>query len=381
MTMKRLNPLLIIAAIFSMSSTANALEQIIRPYWSVRDAGMGGVRMTTGLYESNFFGNPARATANPKFRVTILDPAFEFNSNTISTTSDILGGGDLVQKIGDTAGSNNHVRVQTTLPAFYVPTGEEGKYAFAFGLIMSTQADIDLRQNFQASPQLVTDIGPAITVGRRLLENNELSVGITGHFSYRVNSDANFSFIQLIQGKSLSPLSTGSQGGMLDFDLGTTYDLPSTLLDLGEFKPSVGAAINNILGGYTNISLNLVSGQACAVAGKCEATPQPRTFSFGASLARESWWKVTNTVFALEFTDIGNNSSGSLFRLLHLGGETHYGRLAIRLGVNQGYWTAGLGLDLRFVTLDLVSYGEEMSLNVGGIEDRRYGLKLAFQVE
>ena len=49
----------------ALSPSAHALDQIIRPYQSVRSAGMGGVRITTGLYDENFFNNPARVTANP----------------------------------------------------------------------------------------------------------------------------------------------------------------------------------------------------------------------------------------------------------------------------------------------------------------------------
>jgi hypothetical protein len=351
---------------------AHALDQIIRPYQSVRSDAMGGVRITTGLYDENFFNNPARVTANPSFRFTLFDVALEGNSNLPSTISKLVGSGDVIQKLGETAGNNNHVRVQTTFPAVYIPAGE-GKWAFAFSLITSTQADVDLRRSFQLSPQAFTDIGPALTVGRRFLENNALSVGATGHAVFRVASNQGYSFIDLIQGRSLSPLQTGGEGSMVDFDLGATYDLPVLLAT--PFRYHVGASIDNLLGGeYSNLSFRPISSISLL------PTAQPRSYNLGVSVTRESWWKFTNTVFALEATDMGNNSNGSLFRLLHLGAETRWSRFAFRGGINQGYFTAGLGIDLRFVTLDLSTYGEEMGLNTGDEEDRRYALRIVFQI-
>ena len=37
--------------------SAQAIERITRPYQSVHSAGMGGVKLTTGFYDENFYGN------------------------------------------------------------------------------------------------------------------------------------------------------------------------------------------------------------------------------------------------------------------------------------------------------------------------------------
>ena len=57
----------------TLATPSSALEQIIRPYQSIRSAGMGGVKITTGEYEENFWGNPARVAFNPKWRLTFFD--------------------------------------------------------------------------------------------------------------------------------------------------------------------------------------------------------------------------------------------------------------------------------------------------------------------
>ena len=374
-----LSTTLLASALLSPSS-ATALDQIIRPYWSPRSAAMGGVRITTGLYDENFFNNPARVTANPKFRFTLFDPMVEASSNLPDTIKSVTGSGDVVQKLGDQVGKNNHGRLQTTFPAIYFAPGEEGKWGFAFAMITNTQFDIAARSNFSVVPQGTLDMGPAFTVGRRFLEENRLSVGATSHFVYRFQTTRAFSFLDFLQGTSLAPSGSAAQGAMINFDLGATYRLP-----VGEgspFRYSVGAALNNLLGdGYDDVSLDLVPGISCSAAGaECSPNGQPRTLGLGLSATRQSWWKLTDTVFALELTDIGNNKYGSLYRLVHLGAETHLSVLALRLGVNQGYLSAGLGLDLRFFTLDLTTYGEELTLNPGGFEDRRYALKIALQI-
>ena len=52
-----------VAACTLLSATpAFALDQIVRPFYGIRAAGMGGTRISTGLYDEVFYGNPARAT-------------------------------------------------------------------------------------------------------------------------------------------------------------------------------------------------------------------------------------------------------------------------------------------------------------------------------
>jgi hypothetical protein len=54
--------------------------------------------------------------------------------------------------------------------------------------------------------------------------------------------------------------------------------------------------------------------------------------------------------------------------------------LAFRLGLNQGYLSAGLGLDVHYFTLDLATYGEEMGLNAGSFQDRRYTFNFGLHI-
>ncbi len=355
---------------FSCTS-AFALDQIIRPYQSVRSAGMGGVRITTGLYDENFFNNPARVTANPKSKFTLLQlTPGEVTPPTINAASSIASGKDAITTVNSVAGQNLHDRIQLILPAFYRAASDDRKWAWAFGLITSLQTDADIRMSTQASFDGIVDIGPALTIGRKLLKNNALSIGLTGHLTYRLGTNPNYGLLDYIRGVPLTLNSLGGEGAMVDFDLGSTYKLTR----LGEFEISIGGAIQNLLGGqYSNLHFTPLNIGSLPPA-------QPRSFGLGGSATRAKWGPFSETVFALEATDFLNNSNGSLFRLLHIGGETRWKAIAFRAGLNQGYWTAGLGLDAHYFTLNLASYGEEMGLNAGVLQDRRYTLDFGLHI-
>lgn len=356
---------------FGLCSSAFALDQIVRPYQSVRSAGMGGVRITTGLYDENFFNNPARVTANPESKLTLMQiTPIETTSTTLDTLSSFsnnTGSNGPINSISQATGKNLHARIQMVLPAFYLASSENRKWALAIGLIGGMQVDAIVQKSYQLGLAGFADIGPAVTFGHKFLKDDALSVGITGHYTYRYATNPNFNMVDFISGTSISSDSILGGGSSIDFDLGSTYQLTQ----LGDFNISLGGAIQNIRGGsYTNSPLQ--SGQL--------PSAQPRSYGLGVSASRQVWSYFTDSLFAFEITDVLNNRNGSLFKLLHLGGETHWKRLAIRLGVNQGYLTAGLGLNFHYFTLDLATYGEEMGLNAGTLQDRRFTLNFGFHI-
>ena len=357
-----------------LSSFAHATgDGIIRPFMSARSAAMGGLRYTTGLYDENFFGNPARATENPVWRTTLFDPLVEVNSGILTTLGALTKPtGSLFDKLSTATGTSNHVRVQSTFPAFYFGIGAERDTQVGFALISQTQGDVNLRKSYVLTPVVLSDIGPAVTVARRFLPDRSLSVGVTGHLQYRIAAKEGISVLSLVQGASLDLTNKIGEGAMFDFDLGSTYRLPFQWQGI-EFQAS--AAVNNVLGGgFTNFPLRPLNSSAYPPV-------QPRTLALGASAKSRSLWKFTDTVLGFEVADIGNNGNGNLFRTLHFGGETNLSVLALRAGINQGYLTAGLGLNLRFFTLEATTWGEELSLVAGKMEDRRTAIRLVFQAE
>lgn len=373
--MKKLVVGSVFLGLFASASTF-AYDQIYRPFLSARSAGMGSTRIADGQYEDNFFGNPALVVDNPHWKISLLDLTLEVNSGAIGNVSKIVSAshnnGEMLRQIAETSGHNNHLRLQTAMPAIYVPPSENGKWAFAIGFLFQTQLDLGLRRNYQVDPQSVTDGGPAFTVGRKFGKEDALALGATTHVTYRLSSKQNYDTTNLLQGQSLSPSETGGEGAHVDVDLGARYKFQHAHplgLDL-----SAGVAINNLLGGrYSNLHPDFVHASD-------RPRQQPRAFGAGVAARREKLGPFRDFVASFEITDIGNNANGSIYRLLHMGAETKFAILAPRFGINQGYICAGLGIDLKLLTLDFATYGEEMSLNTGGLQDRRYTVKLAFQI-
>jgi hypothetical protein len=348
-------------------------DQITRPYQSARSSAMGGVRITTGLYEENFWGNPARVVYNPEWRIQLPDLMAESTVQSIQMVPSIITvannvGSGSTTGLTDLSGKNFHARIQSTFPGIYLPN--LNRFSVAFAVLTSVQTDMILRRDYELSPVAIADVGPAITVGRTFGSEEELSLGVTGRLVGRFATVNSVDIKNFLQTGSLSSGSLLSDGYQYDFDFGANYALPWAPGDV-EFTP--GFSINNILGGtYQNINMHAITGSG-------QVPAQPRSFNFGVAAYRHELWIFSGVLASIEMTDIGNNA-GSWTRGLHWGSELDLGLLSLRGGNNQGYWTYGLGLNLKVFQIDLSSYGEETTLNPGGLEERRYAVRLSFQI-
>ena len=210
-----------------------------------------------------------------------------------------------------------------------------------------------------------------INLARRFLDEDRLSVGINARTEFRANARDFFSLEQFIGGEKISDALKGGDGLGFDFDLGTTFKPHWTL---GDFKYELAFTINNVLGGkYNNISHPIADWAA-------DPFQTNRTFNVGVSALHNHFWFFTSVLVAAELTDMGNNPNGSIYRCVHLGSEFKWRRLAARLGISQGYYTAGFGIDLFIFNLNIATYGEELGLNPGVMEDRRYAAQLGFEI-
>ena len=351
-------------------SNAFALSPIIRSFYSVRAAGMGDVRYTTGLFEENFYANPARAIWNPEDRFQLPQFSFETTSQTLSSVSALTKSNSGLSGFADSVGKPVSAHFQLVFPGYYKQNFITDDWTLAAGMIMGAQSIAEVSNSGVIDPTTVINAGPAITLARRFLEEDRLGVGLTAHAEFRATSGSSFSMLEFIKGTSISSILRGGSGVDFDFDLGTTFRPHWDLLD---FRYEIGAAVNNILGGTAG-SMGRIGGWSK------DPITTPRTYNLGISATHKALPVFDSYTFALECTDIGNNDNGSFYRLLHFGTEERLKNMAFRLGLNQGYFTAGFGLDLGFFDLNLATYGEELGLNPGTVEDRRYALEFGFQI-
>jgi len=358
--------------LFLTSSPAFALDPILRDFHSVRAAGMGDVRYTTGLFEENLYANPAHSTDNPENLLELPQISVEASGASITAMNSLINSGSHgLSAFANNVGKPLSARLQLLFPGYYSRHFITDKWSFGLGMTMTAQTIAEVSQAASIDPTTFIAMGPAINLARRFLDDDRLSVGVTAHAEFRANAQSAFSVQEFLSGESVSDAIKGGNGLGYDFDLGTTFKPHWTL---GGFKYELGFAINNILGGqYDNISHPISSWPG-------NPFQSYRSYNLGVSGTHDHVLFFRSVILAIEMTDMGNNVDGSLYRCLHLGGEAKWALFAARLGISQGYLTAGFGIDLKLLTINVATYAEELGLNPGVMEDRRYAAQLGFQI-
>jgi hypothetical protein len=354
-----------------LGTEALAYRPIIRDFNSVRTAGMGNVRYTVGQFEENFFANPARSTENPENLLQLPQLSFETSSGTLNSIKDLIDSGDGLAAFQNSMGKPLSVRTQMVFPAYFSREFFDEKMSFGIGAFFSAQMIPIVSQSGQIQPTTAITAGPVINLARRFLEEDRLSIGINVRTQVRASSNSAFSIQEFLSGTDFSSAIKGGSGLGIDGDIGARFH---PHWGLGGFRYEVAAAINNVLGGkYTNLGRPISSWAGDPYRSKT-------SFNFGISAKKTDAWIFDHWLLAMETTDIGNNDFGSFYRTLHFGTEAAWSVFRLRGGINQGYFTAGLGIDLAFLQLNVATYGEELGLNPGVLEDRRYALQLGFQI-
>ncbi len=338
--------------------------------------GMGGVVTTTGNYGDALFANPARHSEVEESKLSLIDINLEANTNLITNARNVSNlkggsGGSTIAKASDLIGQNQHFRMDYLLgyynPHFIANSG------FAFGLLVDAQTNMTIHSTTDLDSQLVAQVGPNVGISHRFLDDT-LSLGINTHVLYRAANDDTISVLDFLSGsKGLKLKDLAAEGAGIDADIGAYYFIP---WDIEFMKLSFGGSVNNVLKThYSNFHPALVSGL-----GK-NPPAADRLFNVGSRLDFIDFFLLKESLLAFEVQDIGDSAKKySIYKRLHLGGETKLLKfLILRGGLNQGYYCAGVGLNLPLLKIDLATYGEELSANAGGVEDRRYMLRLALE--
>jgi len=355
-----------------LGSSALAYAPISQDFRSARTSGMGGVRYTTGEYEENFFANPARSADNEGFQIQLMKLSVETSSGTISSIGNLVKSNSGLSGFSGIVGKPQYARFQLIPFAIHFKNFINDKWSLGAGAFISAQTSPVLSQAGTIDPTTAIAAGPVFNLSRRLLDEDRLVVGANFRTEVRATSkDSGLSIQQFLSGSNLSNAIQGGSGFGFDFDLGTTFKPHWKNFD---FQYELSFAINNVLGGqYKNLGKPIKSWPG-------DPTPANRTFNFGLTGSRTDFYGLDKITLALETTDIGNNENGSFYRTLHLGTEIIWKIVSLRAGVNQGYAAAGFGLDLFILKLNFATYGEELGLNPGISQDRRYTLDLGFKI-
>ncbi len=207
----------------------------------------------------------------------------------------------------------------------------------------------------------------------------QLSWGVTGKFVNRGYFSKSITAVDLASNPNLVSQADLLEGYTIDADVGLlwTPNIPAegffSALKLA--KPTFGAVVRNVA--------ELGFGQSLKLINKKEQNGTPekmyRVIDLGSRWEYPELW-IFGGRGVLDFRDI-LHPDYSFNKGLHLGFEFDWTvfswwKGAWRLGLNQGFWTAGMSAELTWFNLDLVSYADDVGSKDHPIESRIYALKM-----
>ncbi|HVK61938.1 MAG TPA: hypothetical protein VM432_10325 [Bdellovibrionales bacterium] len=342
-------------AVIFFTQTAKSAE-LSEPYTSVRALGMGNAYAAVVEDADSLFYNPAGLADNSAFQWTIADPRIGINGlETVDTVMDIRENtDDLINAIDGLYGKR-------------IWAGGGGKTAillpnFAFAAYASS--DVGLYAQNPAATTLnlnyFFDYGFAMGAGFSLIPK----IWKMGFAARRVNRTGT----TLPVGPSvLATLDTDAledelrrRGVGYGLDYGTTFSVP------GPISPSLSFVYKNI--GYTTFTHEEGAGAPPRI------DPE---FDFGAAIKIDAL--IASITPSFEYKHI-TRTDVQQGKKIHLGLEVDLMLLALRAGLNQGYYTAGVGLDIGPLRIDAATYGVELGEYPGQQEDRRYVAQITFEL-
>lgn len=295
-------------------------------------------------------------------------PKFYNDINTVSKANDLT---QTINLLESNYGNHYSARIGA-LNAYFAGKG----WAFAF-VPLDFTLEMRVAQTVGAQLQVVAHQDTTLAYGRGWnidigSGGSKLSLGTTLKAIYRGYFNKSISAIELALDSNLLKAEDAAEGMTVDADLGILYtpQVPRWVF----FKPSFGATVRNVVDYGFKSNFHFIdknSGQP----DKLE-----RRFDVGTMLEMPDWW-IWKTRLAADIRDMGH-SNWTFKKGLHMGAEflwkiKSWWQGGWRIGVNQGYFTAGFNGDFAMFRLDLVTYGQENGTSDSPKATRVYMAKMS----
>ncbi len=346
----------LIFAILALALAANAGE--LGDSWSsVRAQGMGGAYVSVVNDADSLFYNPAGLAGQTRFSWTVLDPRVGLNGiEDIQKLQSLAGGSDadmsanLQQLIGKRVWIEAGAKSAVLIPGFAIA----GFVNSQSGIYVSNPANTTMNLNY------FFDYGFAAGGGFELVPG----FWKLGLVARRLNRTGTTLPIGAATLASLDMAALQAElkrrGTGYGADLGTTFTLP------GPVSPSLSIVYRNA--GVTTFTHEEGAGAPPPI--------EPEIVVGGAMKFSGGLVDITP---AFDFR-YANRSDIELGKKIHLGVELSMPFIDFRAGLNQGYYTAGVGLNMGLLRIDAATYGVELGAYPGQLEDRRYVAQIKFEL-
>ena len=350
--MKRQLAILILTSVTSFAAHARELTET---WASARAMGMGNAYTAHVSNSDALFYNPAGLALGGGFKWTLFDPRVGASPAAISDVSNLASADDVSEMLADL--------YNTPLWA-----GLGMKSAVQFGPIAFAGfggADVSGLLTNPAYPTFglnyFVDYGGVVGIG--LPVGPLLNIGGSFRRITRTGTSAPLSAADLAEaaedpdGLTNRLKNTGTGYGM---DIGAILTIPSPV------RPLLSFVWKNI----GNTEFDLEEG---------EAPPQRIESEMILGAALQIDLPLITITPALDYKHLNRNDV-QLGNKLHVGVEVALPAIELRAGLNQGYYTAGAGLNTGILRVDAATYGVELGAYPGQLEDRRYMVQVSFEL-
>ncbi len=358
--------LLLLCACIAGRSAAQGFSYVAPK--DARAMGLGGIFTSLGGGFSSFYGNPA-GFARARSELTVLDLGtwayFKPSSANLDKMSGIVQG---TNTQSETVSSVNDMVIENGFGGGAMGgLGYVGKgIGLGFFAVTDNYAAGDtimgVRLKSSSSANAIIGLGTPMRIG-----GLEFNVGGAARPFYRVDSAGQgWSLLNLITGAGSIGDNPVTAGFGLAMDLGASLDLDSFSfgLSIRDISPSFlmdSTTLSGVGGSISGGGLSLPESAATRV------QPLPN-IALGASWKPQVLRHFVDPALYIEIQDpVGiYRRQESAWSLLHLGAELRLlNFITARAGINKGWLSAGLGLDLYFATLDAAVFTEELGLHPG----------------
>ena len=341
--------------------------KVQRPFYTLREKGQGGAIISASTDFSAIMFNPANMADHTEGHLNMGFGGF-FTSSFTEFQSDFK---DFAGEENDTAKA---IKFNDLVNEY---EGEEFAGGFdIYGLYSGTKWGFGfIPLNEEANIKVYSDrfkIGTYVDsmmmfgTGRRI--NDKWSWGTTLKAVYRAyaNLEITAADIATVEEEDLFDSADAISGATVDLDLAANYK---------------GPKIYNIDTKYSVVLRNLVdSGFNINQDGQGSVPKLQRSLDLGSQFTFKKVWVFTPQVL-FDIRDIGI-SDWDFQTGYHLGAELQWHAYswlkgAYRVGINQGYFTAGINMQMTWFRLDLVTWGEEVGTKEERSESKRVALNLS----
>ncbi len=373
--MRVLSAFISLSLFFQTSAWAVINHVIPRQYVSPRALGMGDAFIAVADDYNTLFYNPAGLARLPEWQLNMFVGAAadadvsRFYQDLDSATKSKDATTKVANLVAENYGSHFHFRAPQ-LGAIWA------KPRWGVGLIpMDLNMDLGIKQQVGPSINVVAtqDATLGMGYGRNFkIGKDLLSAGVVLKGIYRIYYAQAVLAPQLAIDKEIFRKENAMEGVTIDGDVGFLYspELTGSWFNfIRGSKPNFGLVVRNVAAYGFPLETKVVN------KGATSPPSLVRVIDVGTAFSLGSFW-VFKPRLAIDHRNI-MHPNYSWRKGSHVGLELpwkvrSWWQGGWRVGLNQGYWTAGFSGTLGIFTLDVATYGEEVGTHEAPKENRRY---------